>query len=120
LDAHGLQLVTLDVRLNNELQSLPTWVFNTESLRELNVSGNALQSVDERLGRLRALETLDLAKNQLSLLPQSLGRLSSLRELHLSCNYYLGSLNSSSIFTLANLHTLDIMAIGLHTVCNRL
>jgi Leucine-rich repeat (LRR) protein len=68
------------------------------------------------VGRLRALETLDLAQNHLTSLPQSLGRLSSLRELHLSCNAGLGTLNGSSIFTLANLHTLDIFQIGLHTV----
>jgi Leucine-rich repeat (LRR) protein len=89
----------------NELEEVPTWVFDLANLRALSVRGNRIKRL-HKLGLLRSLEYLDLDNNHLKALPTELFQLTRLRYLSLDNNRIprlpdeLASLNA--------LETLDI------------
>lgn len=57
---------------NNQLQSLPTELWNLENLTVLSLRGNNLKVLPAGIGNLRNLEELNLAGNQLRYLPGEL------------------------------------------------
>ncbi|CAA6830254.1 MAG: Unknown protein [uncultured Aureispira sp.] len=70
----------------NELQELPTSLFDLHELRTLSLANNKLTQLSERLGELSNLEYLYVEKNQLTSLPNSIKQLKKLRRLNLSNN----------------------------------
>jgi hypothetical protein len=61
-----------------KLNELPASIWESRSLRHLNLSGNRLAAIPERISELVNLEMLDLGHNHLAALPESLGQLERL------------------------------------------
>lgn len=70
----------------NELQDIPSSLFDLKRLRRLSLANNKLEILSERLGELSNLEYLYLEKNQLTTLPNSIKKLKKLRHLSLADN----------------------------------
>lgn len=110
-DTTSDQLITLDLS-NENLDTLPGYVFDRTNVEELNISNNNLTGalpgeirqlknlkilnasnntmtgVPAEIGQLTELEYLDLSNNKLTGLPYELGNLQNLKELNLSGNDY--------------------------------
>ena len=71
---------------NRGLTSVPGWVGDLTSLRELDLTGNELTDLPEFLVGLATLTKLQLAANRLTSLPEWLADLTEVSELDLSAN----------------------------------
>ncbi len=69
-----------------ELEDLIPKIKEIESLRRLELNGNALTTLPEALGTLKKLEQIHLHFNNLTHLPEAIGNLSKLKKLGLSFN----------------------------------
>jgi hypothetical protein len=79
------QLKTLDLSVN-DLSNLPSEIWSLHSLESLFLHFNNLRSISEAVSRLENLKTLDLSDNQIETLPISLFSLRKLQSLDLSSN----------------------------------
>jgi Leucine-rich repeat (LRR) protein len=70
----------------NELQALPSSLFELKQIRRLSLANNKLENLSEQLGELSNLEYLYLEKNKLTTLPKSIKKLQKLRHLNLANN----------------------------------
>ncbi|KAL4183215.1 hypothetical protein AMTRI_Chr11g154040 [Amborella trichopoda] len=101
---------------NNQLHGkLPEWIFQIETLVDLEVSHNKLQGqIPLSMGRLTALETLGLGGNDLNgYVPSSLGQLSKLAVLDISSNHLTGLISETHFRDLLNLKILDMSSNSL-------
>jgi internalin A len=98
-------LEELSVR-SNRLQSI-AGIGRLASLRNLDLSLNALEAVDPSIGELTRLERLNLSGNLLSSLPTSFRRLKRLKELNLSTNFP-GFAPGEVLSDLPNIELLDL------------
>ncbi|XP_023765089.1 receptor-like protein 46 [Lactuca sativa] len=103
------ELVHLDMKLNNFQGSIPSQLFELESLRILDLSNNILRVVlSHEVGKLRNLERLYLNENFLSgNIPEEIGNLTKLRELYLGKNQFSGGIPSSVVY-MKELESLDL------------
>jgi Leucine-rich repeat (LRR) protein len=70
----------------NELQDLPSSLFDLKQIRRLSLANNKLETISTDLAKLSKLEYLYLEKNQLTTLPSSIKKLKKLRHLNLKNN----------------------------------
>ena len=70
----------------NELQALPSSLFELKQIRRLSLANNKLEELSEQLGELSNLEYLYLETNKLTTLPKSIKKLQKLRHLNLANN----------------------------------
>ncbi|CAO2833175.1 unnamed protein product [Amaranthus hypochondriacus] len=91
------KMVTLDLDYNEIEGSIPTWLFNMNNLKKLQLRGNHLTGqLSPQIEKLARLETLDLSFNNLTgRIPNSIGNLSYLSELDLSYNIFEGKISSN-------------------------
>ncbi len=72
------KLQALDLS-NNQLETIPNWVFLHTTLEHLDISSNHLTQLPPKLDQLQALSSLHCVRNELTDLPLSLANLSHLR-----------------------------------------
>ncbi len=70
----------------NQLESMPSHVFEFQTLKSLNLSQNDLSELPEQINKLTSLESLNLSENFLTDLPASLKSLKKLNTLRLAKN----------------------------------
>lgn len=70
----------------NDLDSLPTFIFNLKKLKELDLYYNEIEIIPEELGNLKNLERLYVAHNRFYSIPESIGELKSLKEFYIHHN----------------------------------
>ncbi|MBD3214815.1 MAG: hypothetical protein GF311_19545 [Candidatus Lokiarchaeota archaeon] len=80
-------LKELDVAYNN-LKSLPTSIGNLKNLEILSLSHNRLTQLPNSIGNLAKLRSLDLSANKLKFLPESIKNIETLRNLNLNDNFF--------------------------------
>lgn len=76
-------------RLNlsdNNLRSIPWWVFLMPQLTELNLRNNFISNIPSEIANLTKLEVLDLTINHIKTIPDAIGNLSKLEKLQLDFN----------------------------------
>ena len=101
-------LLTLDFSENPNIDNLPPWIGDFESLKHLNLSyTKLLRELPDEIGRLTNLERLDLVDSRIAELPNTLPKLKSLKCLNLrGCEELM--VLPSSIGELTNLEELDL------------
>ena len=70
----------------NAITMVPDQVGVFNALTELSLNGNQITTISPEIGRLASLEKLNLANNSISQLPKTIGYLKNLDELNLSGN----------------------------------
>ncbi|XP_060216318.1 receptor-like protein 38 [Lycium barbarum] len=107
------KLYSLDLSYNSLNGTIPSWVFNLPSFRELKLHHNQFSRVADELKINPALGELDLSHDQLSgPFPSSIYSLTYLESLDLSKNNFIG-LFPSSILSLTGLERLDLSSNSL-------
>ena len=92
---------------NNNLEKIPSYVFNMTELEKLDVSHNALTgAIQSQIGQLRNLKVLDASNNQMTGVPAEVGQLSKLEVLDLSNNQLTGL--PDELGNLKNLKTMNL------------
>lgn len=96
----------LDLR-NKDLEKVPTYVFDMNSLEELDLSNNSLVgAIPAEIRHLKNLKVLRASNNMMTGVPAEIGQLSNLEELDLSNNQLtglpneLGNLKNLKVFNL--------------------
>ncbi|PQQ19838.1 receptor-like protein 12 [Prunus yedoensis var. nudiflora] len=115
-------LLVLDLSFNHfSTSSIPNWLFNLTSLRELDLSRNSFNChIPDELANLKSLEYLDLSYSRLIGGGVPIGNLCKLKTLHLAHNSFdgewieefLGSLSNCPNNTLV-LESLNLSGCGL-------
>lgn len=82
--------IAIDLR-SQQLNSIPSQVFNCIGLKVLLLGNNLLTSIPADISKLKNLVFLDLSDNKINILPNEIGFLVNLKQLSLS-NNQLGSL----------------------------
>lgn len=78
-------LVVLNFSFNN-LQKIPSWVFNCTKLQSLNLTNTQLSKLEQSIKNLKNLKALNLSDNFLKELPEEICELDKLEDLNLDCN----------------------------------
>lgn len=99
------QLKTLDLSVN-DLHNLPSEIWGLYHLESLFLHFNNLRTISEAVARLENLKTLDLSDNQIETLPTSLFSLQRLQSLDLSSNQLLQL--PAEIYQMKGLKRLDL------------
>jgi leucine-rich repeat protein SHOC2 len=77
----GRCISVLDIRLSNQLQTIPEEICMLEALTRMDISNNRLIKMPASLGRLSSLTLLSLDFNNMVELPSSIGQLTRLIDL---------------------------------------
>jgi len=82
------ELEELNLSDNNLEGALPAEIKHNENLKKINVSNNNMTGIPAEIGQLFKLETLDYSNNEITGLPLEIANLKNLQELDLSGNNY--------------------------------
>lgn len=107
----GDRVISLDLRTNKLIGTLPSSLGNLSALRSLALANNQLSgSIPASIGNLTALTKLELNNNKLTgSIPASIGNLTALNQLALQTNQLTGSI-PTSIGNLTALSSLSLDA----------
>lgn len=93
---------------NQQLEKIPSSVFEQTNLEELDISGNSISgSIQAEIRQLTKLKILNASNNLMTGVPAEIGQLTSLSVLDLSNNqltglpYELGNLNNLKILNIS-------------------
>lgn len=72
----------------NQFDSIPDWVFDLDSLQQLNLNHGQIELISPKIGQLRNLVMLNLEGNNISELPKEIAQLTQLEYLYLGWNQF--------------------------------
>ncbi|WKV11663.1 leucine-rich repeat domain-containing protein [Marivirga harenae] len=107
-----IELVELDLYFN-QIEKLPEELGNLQKLERLYVAHNRFFSIPESIGKLRSLKEFYIHHNRISYLPESIADLEHITDFHIQNNYFQGF--PEFILNYKELEDLDISFNEIHT-----